>query len=107
MGSRKPLPSSKKEKENSSKYLSRTLGQLKHPNSDVSPFKNFRIRVFQLSTSKKPPNLQILFTGPALPYLVLLKSLIWASFKISKNFAGNNGGPCFYRPAILVKGGVI
>ena len=34
------------------------------------------------------------YTGPALPYLVLLKSLIWANFKISLEITCN-GCPCF------------
>ena len=33
-------PQLSSKKKTSSKYLSRALGQLKHPNLDVSPFKN-------------------------------------------------------------------
>ena len=46
------------------------------------------------SQYKCQPNLLKLLTGPALPYSVLLKSLIWANFKISMEFT-YNGYPCF------------
>ena len=56
------------------------------------------LKAFSISVSSTSRNHQIsknYYTGPALPYLVLLKSLIWANFKISLEFT-YNGGPRFY-----------
>ena len=81
-------------KKNSGKKLSRTLGQPKHPNSDVSTFKNFRIRVFQLSTSRNHQISKNYSQARRYPIQFLLKSLIWANFKISMELTCN-GYPCF------------
>ena len=62
----------------------------------IRPGPNSLISLLSISIihEQKPPNLQKLLTGPALPYSVLLKSLIWANFKISMEFT-YNGYPCF------------